>query len=86
MGDLADRMYFIRSGLVEILATDGRTRIAILRQGGYFGEIGLILTDRRTVSVRSITTCELEVLPREKFMIVARKFPETFKFLKKVAK
>lgn len=85
-GDLADCMYFVRSGQVEVLATDGRTRIAVLTQGAYFGEIGLLLTDRRTVSVRALTLCQLEVLEKEKFMLIAKSFPETFKFLRKIAK
>ena len=38
-GEFADEIFFIKSGQVEVLATDKRTRIAILKDGAYFGEI-----------------------------------------------
>ena len=52
-------MYFIKSGFVEVLATDQKTIIAYLGEGCYFGEIGILITGKRTVTVRSknITIC-----------------------------
>lgn len=48
VGDIADEMYFIKNGLVEVQATDNQTIIAYLSEGGYFGEIGLLLTGTRS--------------------------------------
>lgn len=47
-------MYFIKSGVCEVLATDGKTVIAYLLEGAYFGEIGLLIRNKRSVSVRAI--------------------------------
>jgi CRP-like cAMP-binding protein len=40
VGDIADEMYFIKKGVVEVIATDNVTVIAYLTEGAYFGEIG----------------------------------------------
>jgi CRP-like cAMP-binding protein len=37
-------MYFIKSGIVQVLATDNKTIIAFMTEGTYFGEIGLLIT------------------------------------------
>jgi CRP-like cAMP-binding protein len=50
----ATNMYFIRSGVCEVIATDGYTLICYLKDGEYFGEIGILLKERRTVSVRAV--------------------------------
>ena len=85
-GEYAEEMYFIKEGEVEVLATDGQTRIAVLRQGAYFGEIGLLITGKRTVSVRALTYCIFEVIDKENFQDIMETYPEHFAFLLKVAK
>ena len=47
-------MYFIKSGVCEVLATDEMTQIAFLLEGDYFGEIGLLILEKRSVSVRAV--------------------------------
>jgi CRP-like cAMP-binding protein len=47
-------MYFIQSGVCEVYATDGETVIVYLTEGCYFGEIGMVLQDKRSVSVKAI--------------------------------
>ena len=42
-GEIAEEFFFIKKGQVEIIATDGKTVIAILEKGAYFGEIGLLV-------------------------------------------
>lgn len=84
-GDAAEEMFFIKQGEVEVLATDNKTRIAILREGAYFGEIGLLLTQKRTVSVRALTVCVFEVLNKSDFTKVLETYPEQKKLLLQVA-
>lgn len=43
-GEVADRMYFIKSGIVSVISTDNKTIIAYMSEGTYFGEIGVLLT------------------------------------------
>jgi len=85
-GDQADELFLIKSGKVEVLADDEKTRIAVLCEGSYFGEIGLLLTGSRTVTVKAITACHFEVIKKDKFDEVMKNFPSHLEFLKKVAK
>ncbi|RMB89583.1 hypothetical protein DUI87_34006 [Hirundo rustica rustica] len=41
-GDVGREMYFIREGRLAVVAEDGVTRLAVLGEGLYFGEISLI--------------------------------------------
>ena len=50
--EVATKMYFINSGVVEILASDNMTVLAYQTQGCYFGEIGVFLTGKRSCSVK----------------------------------
>lgn len=84
-GDCAEEMFFIKQGEVEILATDNRTKIAVLREGAYFGEIGLLLTERRTVNVKALSTCVFEVLNKKDFEYILDIYPDQKKLLMQVA-
>ena len=39
VGDIADEMYFIKNGLIEIQATDNSTVIAYMSEGSFFGKL-----------------------------------------------
>ena len=53
-GEIADEMYFLQKGSVEVISTDDVT-IAVLKEGSFFGEIGLVASNkRRTVTVKSL--------------------------------
>ena len=85
VGEFAEEMYFIKEGEVEVLATDNKTRIAILREGAYFGEIGLLLTGKRTVTLRALTFCVFEVIHKDDFDQLMINYPEQKEFLYKLA-
>ena len=85
VGDTAEEMFFIKQGEVEVLATDNKTRIAILREGAYFGEIGLLVTQQRTVSVKALTVCVFEVLNKADFDKLMEEHPEQKRLLLQVA-
>jgi len=85
VGEFAEEMYFIKEGEVEVLATDNKTRIAILREGAYFGEIGLLLTGKRTVTLRALTFCVFEVIHKDDFDQLMTNYPEQKEFLYKLA-
>ena len=74
-GDIADEMYFVAHGEVEILV--GRTRIAYLDAGAMIGEIAVAMKTRRTATVRTVTFTELLALHRSSFQRAARAVPET---------
>lgn len=68
-GDLADRFYIVSKGEVEVVREDpsGETRLALLRPGQFFGEIGVLKTDHRTATVRATRPTEVLSLDREAF-------------------
>jgi ATP-binding cassette subfamily B protein len=79
-GDLADRLFVIADGEVEVLIGDSRGqshRVGVLRPRGYFGEIALLGDEsaRRTATVRAAGPVELYSLHREDFHALLRAQP-----------
>ena len=85
VGEYANEMFFIKKGEVEILSSDTETQLAILREGAYFGEIGVLLSDKRSVSVRALMLCTFEVINKDDFKTVLEQYPKQKEFLLKVA-
>ena len=66
-GEISDEMYFIVSGAAEVLSqvSDKRSeeeggsvalaRVTELRDGSFFGEVGVLFSKPRTASVRTVT-------------------------------
>ena len=86
LGQIAHIMYFIKSGNVEILATDEETQIAIMKEGSFFGEIGLLLTEKRTVTVRALSFCVFETIQKDDFFELTQNFPNELQLLVQVAR
>ena len=76
VGQVATKMYFIQRGIVQILATDNKTAIAFQSQGCYFGEIGVLLTDKRSCSVRAVTMCIFMTIRKEDLEATFERFPQ----------
>ncbi|XP_074757922.1 cyclic nucleotide-gated channel alpha-4 [Athene noctua] len=80
-GDVGREMYFVREGRLAVLADDGVTRLAVLGQGLYFGEISLInirgnaAGNRRTADIVSIGYSDLFCLAKEDLAEVLAEFP-----------
>lgn len=52
IGDIADRFFIIREGKVQVMAgTD-----LYLEPGQYFGEVGILVTGKRSCSVIAVTS------------------------------
>lgn len=61
-GDTSDSMFLIRKGLVGVYAdygTKGRTLLAVLGKGKFFGEMGVIDNAARSADVVALEDCEL---------------------------
>lgn len=65
-GDVADAMYFIASGEVEI-AIEGAHEPVNLSDGDFFGEIALLRHSERSATARALTRCRLLVLEVDDF-------------------
>jgi ATP-binding cassette subfamily B protein len=69
-GDPGDKLYFIDRGEVEVVITEPggkERRVALLRDGDYFGEIALLEEVPRTATVRTRAPTSLLTLHREQF-------------------
>ncbi|CAM5073536.1 unnamed protein product [Natator depressus] len=80
-GDIGREMYFIREGRLAVVGDDGRTQLAVLGEGLYFGEISIINIkgnrsgNRRTANIQSIGYSDLFCLSKEDLQAVLSEFP-----------
>jgi len=78
-GESGDKLYFIDRGEVEVMVTGPtgeRRRVALLRDGDYFGEIALLEDVPRTATVRTRAPSSLLGLGREQFLDLLRAVPD----------
>ena len=70
-GDACDTLYYIIKGSVSVLIEDDDGReiiVAYLNTGDFFGELGLLDSDRRSATVTAETDCEVIVIERDRFL------------------
>jgi len=84
-GDVGDSMYFISSGHVEVVSSDGKTVYATLSPGGYFGETALLMNQPRNACVRAVDYVDLYTLNRTTLGEILTKFPAFQKHLHEIA-
>ncbi|XP_062909060.1 cyclic nucleotide-gated cation channel alpha-4 [Mobula hypostoma] len=81
-GEVGREMYIVQEGRLAVLAQDGRTELARLQDGSYFGEISILNVpgnksgNRRTASIRSLGYSDLFVLGKGELAEVLLEFPE----------
>jgi CRP/FNR family cyclic AMP-dependent transcriptional regulator len=69
-GDPADALYIVISGRLKVIMRDKEGKeviLAILNQGDFFGEMGLIDQAPRSATVVAIDSCELLTMTRADF-------------------
>jgi len=84
-GDIANEMYFICRGEVEVLDASGKA-VHTLKDGDFFGEIGVLMATTRTASIRAKTLCDLFVLTKADFSRILQDHPQFAESMMKVAK
>jgi CRP-like cAMP-binding protein len=72
-GQFAHEFFIIEDGAAAVIA--GGERIAELGAGDFFGEIGLLETERRTATVVATTPMELIVMFEREFRQMEREMP-----------
>lgn len=75
-GDPANSMVIISRGKVRVLSPDNEAILAVLKQGCFFGEIGLLRNMTRSCTVVSATFCELKSLQRRDAEEVFELYPQ----------
>jgi voltage-gated potassium channel len=84
-GEIGKEIYFLSHGKVEISSEDGKDIHGTLEDGDYFGDLSLILKERRTASVKALTYCEVFILTKRDFDQIRNEYPEFREVLKKVS-
>lgn len=74
-GEAGEEMYIISRGEVEVL-DDHAQPIAELKEGSFFGELSLLLSEPRNATVRARTACDIYVLSKHDFRNALREYPE----------
>ena len=78
-GEVGKEMYIVSRGRLKVVADNGRTILALLTAGSYFGEISILnmgsVGNRRTASVRSIGYSDLFCLSKHALWEVLKDYP-----------
>mmetsp|Transcript_8756 Transcript_8756/g.12963 ORF Transcript_8756/g.12963 Transcript_8756/m.12963 type:complete len:547 (-) Transcript_8756:64-1704(-) len=76
-GDIGREMYFLAHGSVEVLTREGK-QVATIDEG-FFGEIALFYSSKRTATIRALTYCSLFQLDKVDFLRIMNSFPDLTK-------
>ncbi|CAM1296306.1 Uncharacterised protein g1524 [Pycnogonum litorale] len=78
-GEVGKEMYIVNRGRLEVVADNGKTVLATLKAGSYFGEISILnmgpAGNRRTASVRSVGYSDLFCLYKQDMWDVLKEYP-----------
>ncbi|XP_011304330.1 cyclic nucleotide-gated cation channel subunit A isoform X1 [Fopius arisanus] len=82
-GEVGKEMYIVNRGRLQVVADNGKTVLATLKAGSYFGEISILnmgtagkeCGNRRTASVRSVGYSDLFVLKKKDMWDVLKEYP-----------
>ncbi|KAG0271133.1 hypothetical protein BGZ95_001105 [Linnemannia exigua] len=74
-GEIGREMFFVTSGIVEILSDDNLRVLARFRDGQFFGEIAVLLDVPRIANVKAVSQVEVFVLTKENLEAVFEVVP-----------
>ncbi|BFZ06057.1 hypothetical protein BsWGS_09096 [Bradybaena similaris] len=78
-GEVGKEMYIVNRGRLHVVADNGKTVLASLKPGSYFGEISILnmgtAGNRRTASVRSVGYSDLFCLSKKDLWDVLKEYP-----------
>jgi CRP-like cAMP-binding protein len=84
-GELPTGVYFVSSGELAITAEGGERVLGHLTEGDYFGDLSLLLGERRTGSVHAVTHSDVLFLPSAEFERLRSAYPEFRQVLREIA-
>jgi Na+:H+ antiporter len=73
-GDFAYEFFVVEHGQAEV-TVDGE-RVGELGPGDFFGEVGLMLTGRRTASVTAVSPMTLVTMFEQNFRTIEQRYPD----------
>jgi voltage-gated potassium channel len=84
-GEIGREIFFLSHGTVEIVSEAEGARHGTLADGDYFGDLSLVLKEKRTASARALTYCEVFILTSTEFDRIRNEYPEFREVLKRVS-
>ena len=84
-GEKVEEIIFISRGKMEVIPEDNQN-LTELEAGDYFGDLSLILNERRNASIRTLNFCEVFILNSKHFFHIKKEFPEFMEVIKKTSK
>jgi CRP-like cAMP-binding protein len=75
-GEFGREIFFLSREKVEIISNGGKSKHGCLGIGDYFGDISLILNEKRTASVKALTYCEVFILNQSDFNRIKNEYSE----------
>jgi CRP-like cAMP-binding protein len=80
-GDEANEMYIIINGKVQVVSEDGSKTFDTMKNGAFFGEVGVVNNVPRNEKIVAATNVDLIVLSRKSLDEVVKKYPECHKII-----
>ena len=77
VGDIADRVFVIKSGEIDILLTDKKKPIRTMVAGDVIGEYGMFTNEARSANILCKTNATLMTLEYYRFEAFLELFPNT---------
>ena len=84
-GETAKEIFFISKGSMDIIDEKDDKKHASLSDGDYFGNLSIVLGEKRTASVRTTEFCEAFVLYSEDFFRIKKEYPEFMEVMKRMS-
>jgi len=84
-GSIGAQIFFISQGKLEVISSDEKTCFTTLEDGEYFGYLPILLNERRTASIRTLTYCEMLVLEAHDFERIKKNYKEFKEVMKKIS-
>ena len=78
-------IFFISKGRLEVVSENGEQVYTELEEGEYFGNVSLLLKEKRTASVRTLSYCEIFILEQKDFIRIRNEYPEFKETIKKMS-
>mmetsp|Transcript_34499 Transcript_34499/g.52793 ORF Transcript_34499/g.52793 Transcript_34499/m.52793 type:complete len:211 (+) Transcript_34499:416-1048(+) len=83
-GDTAESVYYIHIGKVAMIHKSSRTFVIDLNKEKYFGELGLLSGDPRTLSAKSRDFTEVFTLNKTNFELISENYIDAMRAIRKI--
>jgi CRP-like cAMP-binding protein len=79
-------MYFLTKGQVDVMRGDPPQRLAVLREGAFFGELAILRDAPRAATIRAVGDVEVYALRRDAVLQLAQLHVDFSRYLQGAAR